>query len=111
MEQEKVKDIIVETFNEMGVYIDVSVGVPHSSLYTPEELPSVDVDLREYVDDSIMFISLVVELEKKFEIEFPDELLLIDKMVSLSGFANLLMEIINSGKEECNEKGIEEATP
>lgn len=45
-----------------------------------------DVDIIEYVDliddlgmDSITFISLIVEIESLFDIQFPDDFLLMDK--------------------------------
>ena len=105
MTQETIKDIILKTLSEMGISIDV----PDSSPDKVETSPPQDIDIRDYIADSIMFISFVIELEKKLEIEFPDELLLIDTLSSLSGFTYLLAEIINKRKEDCNEKGTEEA--
>lgn len=105
MTQETIKDIILKTLNEMGISIDASV-VSHDKVETS---PPQDMDIRDYIADSIMFISFIIELEKKLEIEFPDELLLIDTLSSLSGFTYLLAEIINKKKEACNEKGTEEA--
>lgn len=46
----------------------------------------IDIDIIEYVDladdlgmDSIIFISIVVELEAHFDIEVPDDMLLLEK--------------------------------
>ena len=105
MKQEIIEGIILETLNEMGIYIDTSF----LSSYPDNTVPPTDINLRDYITDSIMFISFIVELEKKFEIEFPDELLLINALASLSGFAYLLAEIINNRKEDCNEKRTKEA--
>lgn len=105
MTQEMIENIIIETLNEMGVSIDASV-ISHDK---EETLQSQDIDIREYIADSLMFVSFVVELEKKLGIDFPDELLLIDTLASLSGFAYLLAEIINKKGENCNEKETEEA--
>lgn len=104
MTQETVKDIILKTLNEMGISIDIS-DVSHDK---PEASPPKDIDIRDYITDSIMFISFVIELEKKLEIEIPDELFFIDTLSSLSGFSYLLVEIIKR-KETNDEKGTEEA--
>ena len=49
--------------------------------------PGIDRDILEYVDlvddlgmDSIIFISLVIEIEVAFDIKIPDEWLLIEKL-------------------------------
>ena len=46
----------------------------------------IDIDIIEYVDlvddlgmDSIIFISIVVELEAHFDMEVPDDMLLLEK--------------------------------
>ncbi len=100
MTQEKIEHIILEVLNEIGIYIDVS-----SPFLLKDDIESnTDMDLRNYIDDSLMFISFIVELEKKFGIEFPDELLMIDTLASLSGFAYLLVDMINDRKEDHNEQ-------
>lgn len=90
----EIEKIIIETLVEMGIYIDKS-----DKLYLTNDIESSDIDLRDYVSDSITFITLIVELEKKFNIEFPDELLEIESLSSINGFSYLLMEIINNRKE------------
>lgn len=95
---------IIETFIDMGIFVDIDYQTKECDL-------PVDLDLRDYIPDSITFISLIVELENKFEIDFPDELLAMDSLGSLSGFSYLLMEIINGRKEEKpNEEVIEETS-
>ena len=37
------------------------------------EYNGVDLDLRDYITDSIQFISFIVDLENRFAIEMPDE--------------------------------------
>lgn len=54
-----------------------------------------DVDLREYFANSLQFISAVLELETEFNIEFPDEYILIDKFASLKGLASEIEEFLN----------------
>ena len=103
--QETVQNIILETFTEMGVYID-SLPVKSNENAISQ---SDDIDLRDYVVDSLMFISFIIELESKLQVEIPAELLFIDSLSSLSGFSYLLMNTINNGKEDPDEKTIEEA--
>ena len=69
------KDII-PILSNIGILID-------------EQMETFDVDLTEYILDSIQFISFIVELERELNIEFPDELLLYDNIRSLNGFISL----------------------
>ena len=55
-----------------------------------EQKETIDVDLTEYILDSIQFISFIVELERELNIEFPDELLLYENIRSLNGFISLI---------------------
>lgn len=100
MDVKNVEKIIFETLIEMGIYVDTSIDSKENE---NGDVTSDDVDLRNYISDSIMFISFIIELEKKFDIEFPDELLLVDSLSSLSGFSYLLVEIINERSDEQNE--------
>ena len=50
----------------------------------------VDTDVLEYVDliddlgmDSVNFISLIIELEAEFDIQIPNDQLLMDKFINL----------------------------
>lgn len=65
------------------------------------EYTGVDLDLRDYITDSIQFISFIVDIEKKFVIEFSDEYLLYDSISSLHSFAEII--------RNCKEENLEEA--
>lgn len=65
------------------------------------EYTGVDLDLRDYIADSIQFINFIVDIEKRFEIEFPDEYLLYDSIASLHSFVELI--------KKCREKVFDEA--
>jgi len=54
-----------------------------------------DIDLREYITDSIQFISFIVEIEKELNMEFPDEYLLYDKIASLNGFSAIIESFVS----------------
>ena len=60
------------------------------------EYNGVDLDLRDYINDSIQFISFIVDLENRFAIEMPDEYLTYDAISSLHSFA----EIVKNFKDE-----------
>lgn len=53
-----------------------------------------DTDLREYIQDSIQFITFAVYLEQEFELELPEDLLLIDSLASLNNFSQRVCDII-----------------
>jgi acyl carrier protein len=67
-----------------------------------------DSDMREYITDSLQFMSFIVELEKELDIEFPDEALVYDNLASLNGFIILVQSIIdgsyNTGTENDNTR-------
>lgn len=52
-----------------------------------------DVDLSEYILDSIDFVQFLVELEETFAIDIPDSMLGIDVLKSLNGLANMILEL------------------
>lgn len=61
----------------------------------------IDTDVLEYVDliddlgmDSVNFISLIVELEAEFDIQIPDEWLLMDKFLECSSILSAVEELI-----------------
>lgn len=54
-----------------------------------------DVNLQDYILDSIQFITFIIALEDELHVEIPDELLSYDKFLSLNGFCNELFHLIN----------------
>lgn len=52
-----------------------------------------DLSLSDYIDDSIQFMTILVQLEEKFDIEFPDEVLQIDCFSSLFGLSDIICEL------------------
>lgn len=57
-----------------------------------------DADLRMSIEDSVQFISAIVEIENHFDIELPEELLLYESMASFIGFSQSVWEIIHNRK-------------
>lgn len=66
---------------EAGIYISID-GIATS-----------DIDLRDFVESSIQFISTVIAIETTFAIEFPDDLLTIDLFTSLKALVALVEEL------------------
>ena len=52
-----------------------------------------DVNLSDIITDSVTFMTILVDLEEAFGIEFPDEILEIDNFTSLFGLAETICEI------------------
>lgn len=55
-------------------------------------------DLSQIIDTSIMFITFIVELEQEFEIEIPDEFLVISAWRTMDDICSLLENILGFGK-------------
>lgn len=55
-----------------------------------------NVDISLYIEDSIQFVSFVVELERAFCIEIPDELLTFDRFRYLDNICIILEEILSN---------------
>ena len=75
-----------------------------------------DIDILEYVDliddlgmDSITFISIVVEVEAYFNIEVPDDMLLMDNFKKVDNIVNIIVNELDSkvnGTEICHKNEI-----
>lgn len=74
------QDKVLDAIEDMGLFIKREDGE--------------DINLQEYIIDSLQFISFIIELEKAFNIEFPDELLLYDNIQSLNGLSTLIENIV-----------------
>jgi acyl carrier protein len=64
-----------------------------SGLYIDRESPEEDLDLREYIVDSVQFMGFIVEIENQFDIEIPDEVLAYDNLASLNGLTSVIESI------------------
>lgn len=90
MDIEKINLCLLNILDEMGIYID-SNNNQHS-----------DIDLTEYISNSIDFITFFIEIEDKFEIELPDELLGLDNIRSLNAFSNKILFYLQEYKDSNN---------
>ena len=79
-----VKEKLLQCFLNIGVVIDDTED---------------DVDLKEYITDSVQFIAAIVEIERIFAIEFPDELVLFSVFDSFNGLVKIVESILKEGNE------------
>lgn len=76
-----IKQIIIEALISLGVDI------------TPESQEKEDLDLTEYITDSIQFAGFIIELEDELGIELPYDYLSNENMRSLNQFTRLIAEL------------------
>ena len=55
-----------------------------------------DINLSEYISDSVEFVQFLVELEEEFNIEIPDDLLGMEILGSINGLSNMIIELIET---------------
>ena len=78
-----VENSIIEVMNQVGMFIDLNTDSDND-----------DVDLREFIQNSVQFISFVLELENVFNIVLPNQYLLIDNFSSLKAIALNIEELL-----------------
>lgn len=78
------KERLVQCLEETGIFID---------------LQESDIDLRDYIIDSMQFITSIIAIESEFQIEIPSELLLYDNLISMNSFCEIIDEITLSGEK------------
>ena len=84
MENLQVRENIILALSKVFIFID----------YGENE----DINLETYIEDSIQFMSFVVELEQIFDIEFPEELLLFENFKTLSSISLIIKELLELDK-------------
>lgn len=83
MEDHKaVRARIISAIERVGVAIEDGTG---------------DIDLRDYIPDSLATIAALVEIEDEFGISVPDDFLAGTVLESLSGLTRAITEIVNEG--------------
>lgn len=79
MEQIEIVEKLMAIFVENGLLVD-----------DPEAL------IIDYVPDSITFIQLIISIEEVFDLELPDDLLLMDNMGTTIGLAMRIKELMDA---------------
>ena len=81
------------------------LNVINTVLEKPLSQDQAEVELSTIGVDSIIFIRIIVALEETFEIEIPDEKLLITERNTLSKIVDVITAVLN-GKYENDAIGI-----
>lgn len=71
------EDKIKECLAQIGVIIDTNKNF----------------NLNEVIEDSLIFVSLIVELESAFNIEIPDEFLLPERLNTFDDLKTMIVEL------------------
>lgn len=85
MNKAQIREKVIQVLERLEVLADFQIGKD-----------SLDDDLGTYGMDSLAFIKLVVEIEKIFNIEVPDEWLIYEKWDTINNVVDSLFEIIET---------------
>ena len=91
IDEKEIKKYIFEILDESGIYIDSS---------ETEE----DLDLREYIVDSLQYVYFIVELEERLGVELDDEILVYDNLSSINGFANMIINMLQNTEHDTDNQ-------
>lgn len=80
-EKNNIRNELFEILNEMGIFCN--------------DNSEDDIDLRDYIVDSILFVGFIVEIETKLGVELNDIFLSYDNLQSMNGFIKMLEEFVN----------------
>lgn len=86
--ENNIREKVIECMRNIGIYME-------------EE---DDFELQDYIDDSVSFITFIVELEQQFAIEIPDSYLTMDSMSTLSDICNFIKAVLDE-KVSIQEQG------
>ena len=80
---DKISLAIEQSINDIGI------------LFSFMDADTDDIDLTEYIEDSVQFVQFIVALEDNLNIEIPDALLNFELLTSWNGFKSTLEDILN----------------
>lgn len=78
--EKEIRSRLINTMQNVDIFIDDDLND--------------DIDIRNYINSSIQFISFIVEIEKEFNIEIPDEMLVLDNFGSLNVLTQKIVDLI-----------------
>jgi acyl carrier protein len=82
-ELDEIQETICQVLQEMGFLIF-------------DNTEEGDMNLQNYVVDSLQFVDFIVRLEDKFHITFPDEFLDYNVLLSWNGLGVMIQEFLES---------------
>lgn len=59
-----------------------------------------DIDLTEYIEESMDFMGFMMGVEEEFEIDIPDECMSLEAIKSLNGFLNIIISCKEEQKKD-----------
>lgn len=59
-----------------------------------------DIDLKEYITDLMQLVMAIIEIESRFNIEFPDELFVFSTFDSFDRLVNIINSMLKDGDED-----------
>ena len=77
------REKLLQCFSNIGVFVD-----PKENSLPPD-----------VIKDSLLFVSMIVEMEQEFDIEIPDEYLSGERLLSFRDLEELVELLANSGLE------------
>lgn len=81
MNKYEIEESVMNAFNAVGIFM------------TPEEIQDAAID--EIIEDSLTYISFIVELEESFNIEIPDEYLLPERLSTFDSIITMIEDLIS----------------
>ena len=79
--KKEIRERLINTLQNVDIFID-------------DDFNDDDIDIRNYITSSIQFISFIFEIERDFNIEIPDEMLVIDNFSSLNELTEKISNLI-----------------
>lgn len=79
MNYQEIKSNIIVALNNIGIYVDEGED---------------DIDLTDYITDSMTYIYFIIEIEDSFNVMLPEGMMLFDKLKSLNAFAYSIQEVL-----------------
>jgi acyl carrier protein len=74
MDNQLIQNGIIECMKNIGIFVD----------------EAGNFEIQEYINDSITFLTFIVELEQKFGIEIPDNYLTMNELNTLADVSELI---------------------
>ncbi len=91
---------VVKFIYQSGVNMDTHKNILDCLINIGCIVDSMEANLADVIENSIMFITFIVELEERFKIEFPDEYLIIEKFNTIESVVDLVEELSCENRQE-----------
>ena len=80
MLKQDIKNKVIEELSKIGIIVDADVD---------------DINISEYIMDSLQFMAFIVQIEKTFNICLPDEYMMVESLYSLNAFCENILYLLN----------------